>query len=61
MNEYGKRDRVLTLMRCWAIFIPSLFFSYATDTIHIAVLCIIASVMNLFRDEGLKITLRTII
>ena len=61
MNEYGKRDRVLTLMRCWAILVPSLFFSFATDTVHIAVLCLVATLMNFFREEGITITLRSVI
>ena len=57
----AKRDPVLILMRCWTVLIPSLFFSYVTDTVHMAFLALAASIIAFFRKETIQITLRSVI
>ena len=56
-----KRDKSLLLMRFWTVLIPSLFFSYVTDTLHLAILCIVAGILNFLSAEPVKITLRSVI
>ena len=59
MTKTQERDRVLLTMRFWAILIPCLFFSYATDTLHLTALCLIAFVINFVGRDPVKVTLRS--
>lgn len=55
------RDKTLLAMRFWTILMPALFFSYATDTIHLTILCLAAFLINFMRKTPVNVTLRSAI
>ena len=57
----SERDKTLLTMRFWTILIPSLFFSYATDTFHLTVLCLSAFLYNFMGNGPVKVSLRSAI
>ena len=61
MNNSSSRDKTLLAMRFWTILIPCLFFSYATDTIHLTALCLTTFIINFVREEPVKVSLRSAI
>lgn len=51
----------MVFYRCWAFMIPAIFFSFVTDTAHMAILGVIVSLIALSRKEPIKITIRSVI
>ena len=49
----------VNLMRCWAINIPSIFFSIVTDTLHLISITAIASIMIFMRKSAIQLSLRS--
>jgi transglutaminase-like putative cysteine protease len=52
-------DKMFTVMRCWGILIPTIFFSIVTDTVFMFVLALTAAIFALLQKKPIPITLRT--
>ncbi|MCH2206169.1 MAG: transglutaminase-like domain-containing protein [Lentisphaerales bacterium] len=51
----------MVFFRCWAFMVPAMFFSFVTDTMHMAILGMLISLIVIARKQPIAITPRSVI